>query len=339
MGSSWPLSRSIVRDESDNPAAGAKAYFYDANTTTPRTTYQDAGLATPHAHPVVADASGRFPRVYLAFGAYAEKVTTAADVQLWHDVEIPNPEPTDPSATVDENALLNTGDIFFSLKNGTRTGAVRLNGRTIGSAASGATERANADTEPLYTFLWNNLADAEAAVATGRGASASADFGANKTITLPDLRASAPLGLDDMGNIAAGRLASVTGASGKTTTPGAVIGENTVALATAQLPSHSHGSGTLAGGSHSHGSGTLAGGSHTHSYNNSNARITVQSGTGEGNIWQGDNTPQTGGTAVGISGSTAGSTVGISGSTAAAGSGTAHNNVQRVGLGTWFIRL
>jgi len=67
-------------------------------------------------------------------------------------------------------------------------GWVRKNGGTIGSAASGATERANADTAALYALLWNNYDDSQAAVAGGRGASASADFAADKTIVLPDAR-------------------------------------------------------------------------------------------------------------------------------------------------------
>jgi len=57
--------------------------------------------------------------------------------------------------------------------------------RTIGSATSGATARANADTLALYTQLWNAMSDADCPVAGGRGASAAADFAANKKIQLP----------------------------------------------------------------------------------------------------------------------------------------------------------
>lgn len=63
-----------------------------------------------------------------------------------------------------------------------------LAGGTIGDASSGASVRANADQENLFTFLWNNLADTQAPVSTGRGANAAADFAAHKTITLPDMR-------------------------------------------------------------------------------------------------------------------------------------------------------
>jgi len=68
------------------------------------------------------------------------------------------------------------------------TGWVRLNGKTLGNAASGATERADADTAALFAYLWNNLADAQAAVSGGRTGSAAADYALNKTIALPSAR-------------------------------------------------------------------------------------------------------------------------------------------------------
>lgn len=79
------------------------------------------------------------------------------------------------------------------------SGWLLLQGGTIGSASSGGTVRANADTETLYAYLWDNLADAQAAVSTGRGASAAADFAANKTITLPNMRQRFPIGLASAG--------------------------------------------------------------------------------------------------------------------------------------------
>lgn len=63
--------------------------------------------------------------------------------------------------------------------------------RTIGSATSGATARANADTSALFTLLWGALANTDLPIqdSTGapstRGASAAADFAANKRLPLP----------------------------------------------------------------------------------------------------------------------------------------------------------
>lgn len=111
-----------------------------------------------------------------------------------------------------------------------------LDGRTIGKAGSGATNRANNDTEALFTLLWNSLADAQAAVSGGRGASAAADFAAGKTIAVPDCRGRVIAGLDDGG---AGRL--TTARSG---VDGAVLGSSggvqDHTLTISQLPAHGH---------------------------------------------------------------------------------------------------
>lgn len=117
------------------------------------------------------------------------------------------------------------------------TGWVRKNGKTIGTVASLATERANADTENLYTFVWTNFADTECPVTGGRGASAAADFAANKPIALPDWRGRAPFGLDTMGNTAAGRLTSTVIADA--TINGKSLGADKVTLARANLPNTS----------------------------------------------------------------------------------------------------
>jgi len=118
-------------------------------------------------------------------------------------------------------------------------GWVLMDGRTIGSAASGATNRANADTEDLFTLLWNSMANAEAPVSGGRGASAAADFAANKTITIPDLRGRVVAGLDNMGGSTASRI-TAGGAGIAGTTIGAAGGAQTHQLTTAQMPSHTH---------------------------------------------------------------------------------------------------
>lgn len=208
MGASlFPRSYTQVIGTNGLKAAGAKVYFFDADTTTPRTTYSDAALSVPHAHPVVADANGIIPAIYLQYGDYRVRVTTSADVVLSDIDNIANPEPPDSGGgggiVVSEEQIFQTGDVKWSPRTGDITGFVPLNGESIGSASSGATGRANPDTEDLYTFLWNNVDNAYCAVSTGRGASAAADFAANKTIALPDARGRTLFGLDDMGNTAA----------------------------------------------------------------------------------------------------------------------------------------
>ena len=101
---------------------------------------------------------------------------------------------------------------------------VHANGNTIGNATSSATERANEDCNELFNLLWNNFADSEAAVSSGRGASAQADFDASKTITLPDLRGKAVFG---------------TGGTAMTT-HGDTGGSETHTLTESEMPAHVH---------------------------------------------------------------------------------------------------
>lgn len=98
--------------------------------------------------------------------------------------------------------LFATGDIKPRLALAAPAGWVISDGGTIGSAASGATNRANADTSALFTLLWNGTLNAvlpiqdAAGAASVRGASAAADYAANKRLPLPDLRGVVIRGLD-----------------------------------------------------------------------------------------------------------------------------------------------
>lgn len=121
------------------------------------------------------------------------------------------------------------------------TGYVMASGRTIGSAASGGTERANADTEDLYVLLWDSMTNTEAPVSGGRGASAAADFAANKTLQLPDFRDRSFLGKGDMGGSSAARVTSaVTGLNTATLGAGGGVQAHTLTAAESGLPSHAH---------------------------------------------------------------------------------------------------
>lgn len=114
-------------------------------------------------------------------------------------------------------------------------------GKTIGSAGSGATARANADTETLYTHLWNGFTNAvlpiqdSAGTPTTRGSSAAADFAANKRLPLPDLRGRVWAGLDNLGGSSANRITA-----GQADTLGDASGAETHTLTTGEMPAHSH---------------------------------------------------------------------------------------------------
>ena len=87
-----------------------------------------------------------------------------------------------------------TGEWVLSAKTTAPTGTVTPNGGTIGSASSGATTRANADTSDLFSLLWSVTNNTDypiqdsAGVVTTRGASAAADFAANKRFPLPNIQ-------------------------------------------------------------------------------------------------------------------------------------------------------
>lgn len=221
---------------------GAKAYHYVVGTTTPLTVYQDAGGSTPHAFPIAADANGRMPSVYVPYGNYRERVVKASGVVLWDDDQVPNPAPvTIEGGSTDPELLKETGDIIARFQSGAKAGYVRLNGRTIGNASSGATERANSDCEDLFIHLWGAMANAEAPVSGGRGASAADDWAANKTITLPSTRLRSLSGVSGMGNVDVVPSAGALVPSGKGDTRGAVIGADVHTITTAEMPFHSHG--------------------------------------------------------------------------------------------------
>ena len=92
--------------------------------------------------------------------------------------------------------LFSTADVKLTFKVTADPGWVLMNDGTIGSASSGASNRANADTETLYTHFWDNVLDKYCPITGGRGDSAAADFAADKAMRLPKAlgRALATLG-------------------------------------------------------------------------------------------------------------------------------------------------
>lgn len=140
-----------------------------------------------------------------------------------------------------------TGDVKLAYDLAEKAGYVRLNGRTIGSAASAGTERANADTEALFLFLWTK--DANLTVSGGRGASAAADFAADKRINLPDWRGRVPVCADGFGSSNTGRV-SATGDGNPgldATVLGNAGGADRITLTVEQLAEHVHGIATIEG--------------------------------------------------------------------------------------------
>lgn len=191
-------------------AGGAKAYFYVGGTSTPQPVYTADDGATPHTWPVVADANGVFPFVFVPYGTFGFRVTTATGTAISPNVlTVQNPAPPDSGGgggiVVQADQIFQPGFMLFTLGAGNFPGFVPMNGGSLGNAGSGATLRSNADAEPLFTFLHNNISNAYAPVSGGRTTPA-ADFAANKTIVVPSMQGFVPAGLDTMGGAAANRI-------------------------------------------------------------------------------------------------------------------------------------
>src|ERR1700753_2647234 len=136
------------------------------------------------------------------------------------------------------NNALSTGMVVDHTGPTAPTGFVLATGGTIGNASSGGTLRANADTFNLFSLYWND-ATGIYTVSGGKGASASADFAANKTVTTPALRGRTAAGADNMGGVAANRLTSAgSGINGSIL--GMSGGVENITLTVGQMPSHAH---------------------------------------------------------------------------------------------------
>lgn len=140
---------------------------------------------------------------------------------------------TIPISAIDNNFANNmgfsTGDVKLTYKASPDSGWVMADDGSIGNAGSGATNRANADTEALFKLMWRISA---CTLQTYAGSStskttAAQDWSANKRLILPKLL---------------GRALGVAGAgSGLTNRAiGASTGAETVTLTVNQMPSHSH---------------------------------------------------------------------------------------------------
>lgn len=70
-------------DLNGGPVAGARLTFFENGTTTLKSIYTEADLATPHTNPVVADAAGVFPSIFADDGeAFSVAITDADGVPI-----------------------------------------------------------------------------------------------------------------------------------------------------------------------------------------------------------------------------------------------------------------
>jgi hypothetical protein len=276
--------------------------------------------------PLQADAYGMQRQFWLADGSYRARATNSDGSITYFDQQtilaLGASAGAAPSGGVDAAAIFQTGDVLWLDRQGSRTGWVRDNGNTIGSATSGANEPGGAQLicQPLFEYLWNNFSDTICPVVGGRGASSLADWTNNKKITTPDKRGYIPGGLDDMGSVAgaAGRYAGVPIVSGSVLTAGSILGEAVHAIVAGEIPAHTH-------------SGTTGNDAPDHTHTYSQPAAASETGGATPNFAATPSSTQTGGASVRHQHpfTTDNGT----------GGGGAHNNVQKTVLGTFYRKL
>ena len=213
-----------------------------------------------------------------------------------------------PTVTASWFAVPLGGNLGFSTGDGKPTykivadpGWIMGDDGTIGNAASGASTRANADTQALFTLWWNNCTNTDCPVSGGRGASALADFNANKTIRMPLMK---------------GRAFAVAGqGSGLTLRRlGQSLGEESHTMTTAELASHTH-------------VATVTDPGHSHTYGALNS-VTLQAGAYKASFSAPNDTL-----------STNSNTTGVTVTNATEGNGTAFNVMQPTSFVNIMIKL
>lgn len=239
-----PLSMQTFVDNNGVLIRPAKLYFYAVDTLDPLTVYQDSDLSVPYPQPVTTGGSGRVPAIYVGEQNYRVRIFDTANNLVEDIPELPGAQTGGGGPAPTPDTAIETGMIVADMGNGaTKAGWVRLNGGTIGSALSGADERANADAQALFVRLWGQLADTEAPVLPSRGTTANGDWLANKRLTLPDGRNAGLIGLGTMGKAERGLLNNAAlvwntgGGSGKA---GSSVGAAFQAMTVAQMPVHKH---------------------------------------------------------------------------------------------------
>lgn len=131
--------------------------------------------------------------------------------------------------------------------------------------------------------------------------------------------------------------------AGSTYALGAAGGAATVALATGELPSHTHSDGTLAAASHFHDDGTFAAVDHTHAIS-ANTAATGAAGANRlqalANGTAGDDDKVSAGSGtVDVTGNSGFAAPDVTGATGSTGSGTAHNNLPPYKAVNYIIRV
>lgn len=140
---------------------------------------------------------------------------------------------TDVTNWIFLQSLLNPIQVTMGFEATPTDRRLTFNGQTIAKTSGGTVN--GTVYYRAYEYLWTNVSNTYAPVAGGRGLSATADFAANKTITIPDFTNMSPMQVGSIVN-SAGR--NNVGASTVLSTGSISI--NAITLSTSNLPPHQH---------------------------------------------------------------------------------------------------
>jgi hypothetical protein len=139
------------------PLAGAKLYFFETGSTTPKDTFTTSALTVANSHPVVADAGGLFGNIFLQEDGTAYKaVLVAADSDLSSPIWTADPVLVSSTVfgTVTDIASASTTDIgTISTRNANITGTTTIT--SFGSSANTGTPLYHISFEGVLTLTHN----------------------------------------------------------------------------------------------------------------------------------------------------------------------------------------
>ena len=113
---------------------GYKYYFYQTGTTTPVTTYQNAGLTVANTNPVISDANGRFPEIWYSDLSQLKLIVKDSSNNIVDGAG------ADPVGATDAAVSLNDFDVrptsYWGLTAGTSTAFTLIANPTISAYAN-----------------------------------------------------------------------------------------------------------------------------------------------------------------------------------------------------------
>jgi len=139
------------QDSDGTPLVGCLLYTIQAGTvSTPQSGYQDSALTIPLSNPIICDAYGRLPQIFLADGSIKLRLTKSNGVQVFAAdgiLVVGASSGGGGGSPVDATTILATGDMKARYGTGVLSGFVRANGRNAFSQCGRAPIEAPQDVQ------------------------------------------------------------------------------------------------------------------------------------------------------------------------------------------------